>query len=157
MRLFIKQKVFSLNAKFNVKDEDGNDKFYVEGEFLSLSSKLHVFDAAGNEAAMVYRRLMTLLPRFVVEINGAEVAEIVKDFSFLVPKYHLEGTSLRMEGDFLDHEYVLQDGDRVVMKMSKEWFTWGDSYVLDIERPEDEILALSIVLAIDCVIAAQRN
>ena len=139
MRLFIKQKVFSLNAKFSVKDESGEDRFYVEGDFFSLKSKLHVFDMAGNEAAVIYRRLMTFLPRFVVEIEGVQAAEIVKEFSFLIPKYHLEGTALRLEGDLMNHLYSLGDGTRTVMQLSKEWFTWGDSYVLDIENPADQV------------------
>lgn len=33
-------------------------------------------------------------------------------------------------------------------------FTWGDSYELDIENAEDEIIALAVVLTIDCVMEA---
>ena len=33
MKLYIKQKVFSLTSKFTVKDEAGNDRYFVEGEF----------------------------------------------------------------------------------------------------------------------------
>ena len=32
--------------------------------------------------------------------------------------------------------------------------TWGDCYELDIADERDEIAALSVVLAIDCVLAA---
>jgi uncharacterized protein YxjI len=85
MKLYIKQKVFSLKAKFYVKDEAGDDRYFVEGDFFSLKSKLHVYDMTGNELALVYRRLMTFLPRFVVEVNGVQQAEIVKEFSFLSP------------------------------------------------------------------------
>ena len=35
--------------------------------------------------------------------------------------------------------------------------TWGDSYELDISHPQDEILALAVVLTIDCVMAAQAS
>ena len=44
------------------------------------------------------------------------------------------------------------------MRIDKEWFTWGDSYVLEIADPADEILALAVVLTIDCVAeAGNRN
>lgn len=36
MKLYIKQKVFSLSAEFSVKDEAGNDRYFVEGEILSF-------------------------------------------------------------------------------------------------------------------------
>ena len=29
MKLYIKQKVFSIGAKFSVKDENGNDRYFV--------------------------------------------------------------------------------------------------------------------------------
>jgi uncharacterized protein YxjI len=41
------------------------------------------------------------------------------------------------------------------VSIDKEWMTWGDCYELDIVEPADEIIALSVVLAIDCVQAAQ--
>lgn len=42
------------------------------------------------------------------------------------------------------------------MSISKEWFTWGDCYALDIADSADEMLALAVVLAIDAV-HAQAN
>jgi uncharacterized protein YxjI len=57
----------------------------------------------------------------------------------------------------MSHQYVLGDGTRTVMQMSKEWFTWGDTYVLDIADSSDELIALGVMLAVDCVLAAQRS
>ncbi len=157
MKLYIKQKVFSFTSRFTVKDENGADRYFVEGELLSLKNMLHVYDTAGDEAAVVYRRLMNFMPHYVIESRGRQIAEIVKEFTFMIPKYHLLGTAMRLEGDLFEHEYVLQDGQRDIVRVSKEWFTWGDSYVLDIENPGDEILALGVVLAVDCVTASNNS
>ena len=168
MKLYIKQKVFSLTSKFTVKDEAGNDRYFVEGEFFSLRGRLHIMDAQGGEIGRIYRRLMTFLPHFILEIGGEEIAEIVKDFSFFRPKYSLENTSLSVEGeiegldwtiegDFWAHEYSLYDGDRNIMNIHKEWFTWGDSYELDILDPDYELISLGIVLAIDTAMAAANT
>jgi uncharacterized protein YxjI len=43
------------------------------------------------------------------------------------------------------------------MSLSKKWFTWGDSYELDIADPRDEVLCLCITLSVDCVLAAQND
>ena len=37
-----------------------------------------------------------------------------------------------------------------VARISKEWFTWGDSYCIDILNPADELSALCVALALDC-------
>ena len=35
--------------------------------------------------------------------------------------------------------------------------TWGNCYVLQIANPQDEIVALAVVLTIDCVMAAAAS
>ena len=55
------------------------------------------------------------------------------------------------------HEYSLEDYKGIVMSMSKHWFTWGDSYELDIVDPDNEVLCLCIALAIDCMNADSSN
>jgi uncharacterized protein YxjI len=45
----------------------------------------------------------------------------------------------------------------VVVTIKKEWLTWGDTYVLDINDARDEINALAVVLAIDAVMAQQSS
>ena len=62
-----------------------------------------------------------------------------------------------MDGDFFDHDYAITKNDEKIVGISKEWFTWGDSYELDISEYANEVIALAVVLAIDCVIDAQRN
>ena len=56
MKLYIKQKVFSWKDKFFVKDEFGNDRYYVEGELFSLGKKLHIYDMNGNELAFIHQK-----------------------------------------------------------------------------------------------------
>ena len=49
------------------------------------------------------------------------------------------------------HDYEITQGGRSIVSISKEWMTWGDSYELNIANPKDEIVALAVVLTIDCV------
>ena len=51
MTLYMKQKVFSWSDRFTIKDELGNDRYYVEGELFSWGHKLHVFDIDNQEAS----------------------------------------------------------------------------------------------------------
>ena len=157
MKLYIKQKIFSWNDKFSVFDANGEERYFVEGEFFSWGKKLHVYDSAQREAAFIRQEVFTFLPKFIVSVDGQEIAEIVKEFTFFKPKYRIDGLGWAIDGDFWDHDYEITKNGSTIVSISKEWFTWGDCYELDIERPEDEITALAVVLAIDCVLEAQRN
>ena len=151
MKLYIKEKVFSWGDKFTVKDEYGYDKYVVEGEVFSWGKKLHIYDMTGREVAFIKQEVWSFLPRFYVFCGGQQVAEIKKEFTFLFPKYSIEGLGWEIDGSFLAHEYEITKGGRTIVTISKEWMTWGDSYELNIANPADEILALAVVIAIDCV------
>ena len=157
MKLYIKQKVFTWGDKFTVKDINGNDRYYVEGEIFSWGKKLHVYDMNGNEAAFIQQKVFSFLPRYFVYVGDEQVAEIVKEFSFLFPRYSIEGLGWDIEGRFMAHDYEITQNGRPIVTISKEWMTWGDSYELDIADPKDEIVALAVVLTIDAVMASNSG
>lgn len=157
MRLYIKQKVFSWGDKFTVKDENGFDKYVVEGEIFSWGKKLHVYDMAGYEVAFIKQEVFSWMPRFYVFCGEEQVAEICKEFSLFFPRYRIDGLGWEIEGSFMAHDYQITQGGQEIVSISKEWMTWGDSYELDIADPEDEIVALSVVLAIDCVMESSSG
>lgn len=154
MKLYIKQKVFSWADKFTVKDENGQDKYYIQGELFSWGKKLHVNDVNGKEVAFIQQKVFSFLPKYFVFVNGEQIAEIVKEFTFLRPKYRIEGLDWDINGSFWAHDYEITQSGRHIVSICKEWMTWGDSYELDISDPRDEIVALAVVLTIDCVMAA---
>ncbi len=151
MKLYIKEKVFSWGDKFTVKDASGSDKYIVEGEVFSWGKKLHVYDMQGREVAFIKQRLWTWLPKYEVFCGDRQVAEIKKEFTFLFPKYSIEGLGWEIDGKFMAHDFEITQSGRRIVTITKEWMTWGDSYELDIANPADEIVALAVVITIDCV------
>lgn len=155
MKLYMKQKVFSWADTFTVKDACGEDKYFIKGEVFSWGKKLHVCDRLNREVAFIRQKLWTFLPRYMVSVDGADVAEIVKEWTFLRPKYSILGPGWEVNGNFWEHDYEITENGRPIVSIRKEWMTWGDTYELDVADPADEVMALAVVLAIDCVQAAQ--
>ncbi len=153
MKLYIKQKVFSWVDKFTVKDSSGRDRYFVDCNPFAWGKKLFILNQKGQEIASIQHKVFTWLPRYVVSVHNQQVAEIVKEFTFFVPKYRVDGLNWTIDGSFMAHDYrIYRDGTRIA-SICKEWMTWGDCYVLDIARQEDELIALAVVLAIDCCLA----
>ena len=157
MKLYIREKVFSWGDKFTVKDQFGNDKYMVQGEVFSLGKKLHVYDMTGNEVAFIKQEIWSLLPKYYVFRNGDQVAEIRKEFTFLFPKYSIAGLGWEINGNFMEHNYEITKSGNSIVTIRKEWMTWGDSYELDIANPADELVALAVVMTIDCVNEANSS
>ena len=158
MKLLIEEHVFTWSDRFTVTDEAGHDRYYVQGELFSWGKKLHVTTTDGREVAYIEQQLFTFRPRYAVYVDGELIGEVVREFSLFTPRYTVEsadGADWDVEGAFLVHDYTVYRGDEPIVTIQKEWFTWGDCYVLDIRDPADEIPALALVLAMDC--AMEQN
>ena len=149
MRLLIKQRVFSWRDSYDVYDEAGNPKYTVKAEWLSLGHQLHVYDKYDNEVGAVRQRLLSFMPTFEIEQNGNVIGTIKKKFTMFTPSYEVSYKGWQVKGDFFGWDYDVYEGYSAVIGFSKEPFKWGDTYVIDIANPEDEIAGLMLVIAID--------
>ena len=156
MKLYIKQKVFSIGERFYVRNEDGADVFYVEGSFLRIPKEFRIYDMSGNLLATIEKQMFRLLSRYDIQTEH-EFVTLKRHFTFLFNRFSLEGLDWELEGNFTSHEYQLIKGERPIMSLTKHWFTWGDSYELNIEHPEDALLCLCIVIAVDAAVANDGN
>ena len=155
MTLYMREKVFTLKERFYITDELGNNVYYVEGELLSLGKKLHIYDMQNNELAMVKQKLLTLLPKFSVLVEGEEIAEIAKELTLFRPCYKVKGPGWTVDGDIWDHDYKIRKGMMPIIDVSKAWLSWGDTYKIDIDKEINPVMAIAVVLAIDCVLDAE--
>lgn len=153
MKLYVNQKIFSIGERFTVKDEFGNDRYFVEGEVFSFPKRFHIYDASGNEVLLLQSKMFSFTPSYQIIRNGNVAAEIIKEFSFFHPRYRIDGSPFSVEGEVFSHDYtILRDGHPVAA-ISKEWFTWGDSYMVNNFSGEDEEMLLAILIVIDCVLS----
>ena len=157
MKLLIRQRVFSWTDSFDIYDENGNAKYFVKAEFLALGHQLHVYDSNDREIGMIREKLLTLLPVFEIDINGVSVGRVEKRFSLFRPKYDVDFKDWRVEGDFLGWDYDVYSGCCSVVHISKEPLHWGDTYVIDIQNPADELAAMMLVIAIDAANCTEGN
>ena len=157
MKLYLKQHVFTFGDRFTVYDEKGNDRFYVEGEVFTFGKKLHITDLAGNELIYIEQKLFSFLPTYRIFRGDAQIAEVVKEFTFFRHEYTIGGLEWHISGDVFDHDYSIDDGTNTVATISKEWFTWGDVYEIDTHESVEPILALAVVLVIDACLDAQKD
>ncbi len=154
-QLYIKQRVFSLGGKFTVKDQQEKDVYFVEGSFMQIPKTFSIMNTTRDEIALITKKVFSFLPKFFVEVNGREVLTIKKEFSFFKARYTIDAKGIEVQGNWLDMDFqVLQHGE-IISKVNKEWFTWGDSYKVQILNEEMEAIIIALVVAIDCVKADQ--
>ncbi len=149
MRLLFKQRFFSWLDSYDIFREDGEVVYTVQGQ-LSWGHCLKIFDREGREIGTVKEKIFTFLPTFEIYMGAQYMGCINKEFSLFHPRFTIEYNGWSVEGDWVEWDYrILDAGGREVAVVSKELWQWTDTYVMDIERPQDALGVLMLVLAID--------
>ena len=156
MRLLFKQRFFSWFDSYDIYAEDGSTVYVVKGE-LSWGHRLQIYDACGNHLGTVQEKVLTWLPKFELYMGDRQVGTLEKEFTFFRPRFNLDCNGWTVEGDFWEWDYTVMDGPHTVMALSKELWNWTDTYSMDISRPEDALLCLMVVLAIDAAKCSQGD
>lgn len=155
MRYLMKQKLFCFGDDFVIKDENERECFFVDGKAFTFGDKLSFQDTSGNELAFIRQKLLSWGPTYEIYRQG-QLAAVVKKklFTLLKCRFTVDvpgPNDLEASGSFTDHEYRFCRGSECVATVSKRWFTWTDTYGVEIGQNEDPVLILASTVVIDMV------
>lgn len=160
MKLYMKQKMFSLRGDFDIYDENQVSVYKVEGKLMALARQLRLLDSeTGEELAFVKQQLFALMPRMHVFFQGEQIATISKKFTFLKPSYEISEIGWSIEGNYWAHDYTIYDvRGQVVADLNKKMFSWSDTFEINIVQDDiDPAMVVAVVLAIDAAMDASKN
>lgn len=150
MRFQMRQKVFAFGDDFTIQDEAGNEVFAVDSQGFSLGHKLALLDPQGNERAFISQPAFSFGTTYEIHRDGALLAVVTKPpFQFFKSTFDIEGPGLTVEGDFLGLDYRFTRGETTVAQVSKEYFSFTDTYGVDVADTEDVALILATCVVID--------
>lgn len=156
MRYRVRQHLLSLGDDFAIYDESGSKAFSVDGHLIGLTNKLSIYDADGNAVGMLRKRIVSLRTVYDLYRDGTLFASISKDLltmfrdSFTVDVPGPNDYSV--SGSFLDHDYRFDRRGKTVATVSKAWFSFADSYGVEVVDGEDAVTILSTVIVIDQIL-----
>lgn len=160
MKLYMKQKMFSLRGDFDIYDGNQVSVYKVEGKLMALARQLRLLDSeTGEELAFVKQQLFALMPRMHVFFQGEQIATISKKFTFLKPSYEISEIGWSIEGNYWAHDYTIYDASgQVVADLNKKMFSWSDTFEINIVQDDiDPAMVVAVVLAIDAAMDASKN
>lgn len=101
------------------------------------------------QAAAVQHVPFSLPCTYALTIGGREY-DLTRNFAFFSRSYSLDELGWEIEGDFMSLDYEITQNGRRVAAISRAFLTLGDRYALEVFDPQDALIALCTVLAIDC-------
>jgi uncharacterized protein YxjI len=164
--LYKKQKVLSIREQFTYFDINQQVVYNATGSFFAFPKRYELTQTGSSHPLLeVRRKMFTLLPRFYVNDlrnQGQLMAVIRQRFTFMRPTFDLYDRNdqrYHVQGSFWAHNYQIFDpSNNKVIEVNKKWIAWGDTYEIMIDDSKiDLLLAIGLVLAIDCAIFSNRS
>lgn len=153
-RYKIRQNLISIGDDFWIENAEGKKTYKVDGKVLKIRKTLVFEDAQGKKLAQIQQRLLAIRDTMAVDdAEGNEIAKIQKALiSPFVDRWSVKvktGEDLAVAGSILDHEYTIKQGKVKVATVSKKWFSFTDTYGVEIEAGQNDVLILAVAVAID--------
>lgn len=152
--------MWAMGNDFKITDAEGEDVYLIDGKAFSWGDDLSFLDMEGKEHAQIKQKLMSFNPCYQIIRDGAVFAKVIKEFSWFKKKFSLDvpgPNDYSIEGSFWKHNYKFLRSGKIVATVSKESWTWNDSYGVEIVSGEDDISILCAAIVIDQVLHDEKS
>jgi len=146
---YMRQKVFSLGEKFTITDQNEQPKYTVQGSFMQIPKQFTIYDETSETVGTITKKMISLLPAFYVSVDGFKEIMIQKAFTFFKTRFDIHAENIHIVGDIFDKYFEVHGPSGVIAYVEEKWFTWGDTYTIDVADERYEALVISLVVAID--------
>jgi len=153
-RYQMRQKILAFGDDFWIENEQGQRVHRVDGKALRIRKTLIFEDTQGHELAKVQERMLRIKDSMEIEgPNGESLAAVKKALITPLRERFVvkigSGPDLDVQGNLLDHEYRIEEGRSKVAEVSKQWFRIRDTYGVEIEPGQNDLVILAVTVAID--------
>jgi uncharacterized protein YxjI len=154
VRYQMREKMVSIGDDYWIEDAHGQKVFKVDGKALRVRDTLLFKDRQGNELCKIQEKKLRVKDSMKVEGPGGDTLAMVKKalISPVRDRWTVKignGPDLDVKGNILDHEYHIGEGRDKVAEVSKKWFRVRDTYGVEIEPGQNEILILAVTVCVD--------
>ena len=150
----MREKLASIGDDFWIENNRGEKVYKVDGKAMRVRNTMIFEDRSGRELAKIQERMLHVKDSMEVEDpSGRQIAMVKK--ALITPvreRWTVKikgGPDLEVKGNIVDHEYTIGEGRDKAAEVSKKWFRVRETYGVEIEPGQDDVLILAITACID--------
>ena len=153
-RYQMRQKLVSFGDDFWIENQDGHKAYKVDGKMLRVRDTLFFEDPKGRKLCKIQTKVARIKDSMEIEgADGGRLAMVKKALISPVRDRWVvkvgNGPDLDVQGNILDHEYSIGEGRDKIAEISKKWFRLRDTYGVQIEQGQNDVVLLAVTVAID--------
>ena len=153
MKVIIKNKIFSLGGSSSVKNENGEDVFFVKGRLFSITRVKWICDKNKNKLFKVRNKWFNFFNYKAYVYEGkTKIARVKKPFlggkKFIVEGYKDE---ILVDGNFFGLKSTITRNGKPIGTINRNITIVKDAFSLETEE-ENMPLMIALVIAIDIIV-----
>lgn len=150
--LFIEQRRISLKRSFAVLDESKKEKYTIQKEYFTLGYPcINLYNANENRIGSVELTSKFIRNTYAMYHDGKLLGSFTRGKSVKI-KFELSYNGWHLEGNTMSDSFTVTDQRGNVVLIFNRSFTSRDTYVLEINNRENEVLALLFFMAIEIIL-----
>lgn len=153
MKVIIKNKFFSLGGSSSVKNENGEDVYFVKGKAFSPTHVKWVCDKNKKKLFKVRNKWFNFFNHRVYIYEGKQKIAQVKSMVFNGKKYVIEGykDEILIDGEFFSPKSFITRNGNVIGTINREFSVVNDTFSLEGEEADMPFM-IALVIAIDNIL-----
>ncbi len=136
-------------------DDEGEVAFEVDSRLLLNKRIIRFYNSEDELVSHIERVIPSFEPRFRIFIEGQQIGELVKEFTFFEPRVHIisEYGPIISTGNMVDLEFQLLDENAgLLANVSDDLTEDEDTYGVEIDDEADELFILCLLMVIDVLL-----
>lgn len=148
MKLFVKEKVFSMHNRYYIYNESDELSYEIESKVFSIGDKTTIYDKDRNVVAYIEQEIFHLTPYYNVYIDDEYKYQIKKKFQFFKNDYELSNM-YKVDGSTFNLNFtIINNYGKTVALVNRKFLSIGDKYQIEIIDEKDIYTILTIIVAI---------
>ncbi|WP_299034609.1 LURP-one-related/scramblase family protein [uncultured Anaerococcus sp.] len=149
-KYIFKEKFFKITDKYWIKDEKGEDVFYLDQDFTFMGYKAAVFSPDKKRLFTINKKIISLLPKFFVDFEDGSKMVINKRFTLLRKFIDVDTDfgRINLKGSIWDYNFLISLDGKKIGEVNRKFITLTDHYVLSVF---DENYTLAMIALVICL------
>ena len=148
MKLFVKEKLFSMHNRYYIYNENEELVYEIESKVISIGDKTTIYDKNHNIVAYIEQEIFHFTPHYNVYIEGEYKYQIKKKFQFFKNDYELSNM-YKVDGSAFNLNFtIINNYGKTVASVNRKFLSIGDKYQMEIIDEKDIYTILTIIVAI---------
>jgi uncharacterized protein YxjI len=156
-RYIMRQKIVAIGDDFYIENEHGERVFHIDGKVLTIRDTLVFQDMQGRQLCRIKEQLVKIKDTMNIEgPDGENIATVKKDLINVLRDHFTVkikgGSDLDIKGNVFDFDYRIREGRHDVARVSKKLFRIKDTYGVEIQPGQNDVLILAVTVALDMMV-----